>query len=272
MTLEADDGFWEVYALRYARKTDSTRGYAFLLEASPAEPFPADYYFWLVRQGDRKILIDTGYDAATAQRRTRTIDHEPADLLRQFGVDPDSVETVIITHLHYDHAGSLDVFRNATFHVQEAELHYATGRAMRYEFLRWAYDVVPIRQMVDGLFTGRVEVHDGDAQIAPGVSVHRIDGHTIGLQSVAVNTRRGKVVIASDAASFHEHLRDYRISPAVVDAAAMLEGYDRLRQLADSMDHIIPSHDPRVGELYPKAGGGQLPIFRLDEPPLQSSK
>ena len=105
--------------------------------------------------------------------------------------------------------------------------------------------------MVRLVFKDRVIFHRGDDEIAPGVSVHHIGGHTMGLQSVRVHTQRGWVVLASDASHYYEHMETRRCFPLVFDMGEMLEGYDKLRRLAASSKHIIPGHDPLVMTRYP---------------------
>ena len=104
--------------------------------------------------------------------------------------------------------------------------------------------------MVRRAYAGRVRFHDGDAELAPGVSLHLVGGHTMGLQVVRVATRRGWVVLASDAAHFYANMDEIRPFPIVYSLADMVEGYGRLRALADSREHIIPGHDPLVLERY----------------------
>jgi glyoxylase-like metal-dependent hydrolase (beta-lactamase superfamily II) len=122
--------------------------------------------------------------------------------------------------------------------------------------------------MVRKVFAGRVEFHDGDDVIAPGVTVHRIGGHTKGLQSVRVETRLGPVVIAADAAHLYTHLDSGRVFPTVYNVAEVLEGYGHLRKLAASPAHIVPGHDPLVLRRYPAAKSGlEGWIVRLDAEP-----
>jgi glyoxylase-like metal-dependent hydrolase (beta-lactamase superfamily II) len=119
--------------------------------------------------------------------------------------------------------------------------------------------------MVRNTYAGRVRFHDGDAGIAPGVSLHFIGGHTMGLQVVRVATRRGHVVLASDASHFYANMEQARPFPIVFNVADMVEGYARLRALADSPAHIIPGHDPLVLERYPAASDAlQGIVARLD--------
>jgi glyoxylase-like metal-dependent hydrolase (beta-lactamase superfamily II) len=75
----------------------------------------------------RTFVIDTGFNAEVAKKRKRTFLRCPVETLGAFGIDVNAVEDVILTHLHYDHAGNFDRFPNARFHLQERELAYATG-------------------------------------------------------------------------------------------------------------------------------------------------
>jgi glyoxylase-like metal-dependent hydrolase (beta-lactamase superfamily II) len=81
--------------------------------------------------------------------------------------------------------------------------------------------------------------------------LHLIGGHTLGLQAVRVNTRRGWVVLASDASHLYANLEQERPYPIVWSVGDMIEGYARLSALAQSAAHIIPGHDPLVLARYP---------------------
>ena len=172
-------------------------------------------------------------------------------VLRALGCDASKVKDVVITHLHYDHVGNFDLFPAATFHLQDLEMHYATGRHMGEERHRFAYEVEEVVGMVRRTYEGRVRFHDGDGEVAPGVTVHHIGGHTMGLQVVRVMTRRGWVVLASDASHFYANMEETRPFPIVWSVAGMVDGYARLRALAQSPGHVIPGHDPLVFERYP---------------------
>ena len=112
-----------------------------------------------------------------------------------------------MTHLHYDHAGNLDRFPNAHFHLQDREMSYATGRCMCNGLLRHPFSVEHVTQMVRHVYGERVTFHSGDGEVAPGVTVHRVGGHSDGLQVVRVETARGPVVLASDAAHYYANLQ-----------------------------------------------------------------
>lgn len=260
---------FEVYALRYAyhdgrRAADNYLGPVDFHDADSN----LDYFVWVARRGDEVFVIDTGFAEESARQRGRTLLMRPAEGLALLGIDAAKVRDVIITHLHYDHAGTLNDFPSATFHIQDAEPAYATGRCMCHAALRHPYDVEDVVNFVRKVYAGRVCFHDGAAQLAPGLSLHRIGGHTAGLQAVRVFTRRGWVVLASDATHLYGNIARGIPFPAVYNVADMLEGHRTVRALADSDDHVVPGHDPLVMTRYPAASPPlQGKVVRLDVAP-----
>jgi glyoxylase-like metal-dependent hydrolase (beta-lactamase superfamily II) len=184
------------------------------------------------------------------------------------GVEAAKVKDVIITHMHYDHAGTLEDFPAARFHVNDLELSFTTGRLMCHETFRHSYTVDHVCTMVRSLFEGRVAFRQGEEEIVPGVSVHHIGGHTPGMQSVRVKTRRGWVVLASDACHFYENAEGRKPFPVVYHVDDMVQGWGKLQRLADSPQHVVPGHDPLVLQRYP-APNPQLEgiVVRLDVAP-----
>jgi glyoxylase-like metal-dependent hydrolase (beta-lactamase superfamily II) len=240
---------YEVYALKYAHH--ARRASENFIGGDPHDgPMPLDYFVWLIRGQGREIVVDTGFSAAMAAKRGRNHLRCPTEGLKLLGTDSKTVRDVVITHLHYDHVGNFDLFPQATLYLQDLELRYATGRYMTHECFRGAYEVEDVVGMVRRVYENRVRFHDGDAEIAPGVSVHLIGGHTMGLQAVRVATRRGAVVLASDASHFYANMGETRPFPIVWSVADMVDGYRKLRALAESAGHIIPGHDPLVLERY----------------------
>ena len=241
---------YEIYAIKYAHH-ERTASQNFLGGDPHDGPMPLDYFVWLVRGEGRDLLVDTGFNAAAAARRQRQLLRPVEQALSLMGVEPGAVRDVVITHLHYDHVGNFDLFPRATFHLQDLEMQFATGRCMCHEPMRHAFDVEDVVGMVRTVYAGRVRFHAGDAQLAPGISLHLIGGHTMGLQVVRVATRRGHVVLASDASHYYANMGEGRPFPIVYNVADMMEGWGKLLALADSSAHVIPGHDPLVLERYP---------------------
>src|ERR1051326_4817915 len=192
---------YEIYAVRYAHH--NRRASENFLGGDPHDgPMPLDYFVWAIIGADRTIVFDTGFDQAMAQKRGREFLRPPRDGLMAIGVEPDRVEHVVISHMHYDHAGNHELFPNAIYHIQDREMAFCTGRCMCHPQLRRSFEEGDISAMVRRLFAGRVQFHDGSGEIAPGITVHHVGGHTLGLQVMRVETRRGPVVLASDASHF----------------------------------------------------------------------
>jgi glyoxylase-like metal-dependent hydrolase (beta-lactamase superfamily II) len=261
------DQEYELFAIRYATR-DARRSDHFIGGDPHDGPMPMDYFMWLAKGGGRTFVIDTGFNAEVAERRKRTFLRCPVATLSAFGIDPAVVEDVILTHLHYDHVGNFDRFPKARFHLQERELAYATGRFMRYPRLSHSFEVEDVCGIVRLNYARRVMFYDGDAELAPGLTIHAASGHSAGLQFVRVRTRRGFVVLASDVSHFYENMASERPFTTALHIGEMLVGFDKLLKLAPDESHIIPGHDPLVMKLYPAPSRELEGIaVRLDVPP-----
>jgi glyoxylase-like metal-dependent hydrolase (beta-lactamase superfamily II) len=245
------DNLWEIYALRYAHHERAARENFMTGDPHDESPMPLDYYVWAVKSSNRVFVIDTGFDEAMARQRGRTFLKNPGEGLKAIGIDPARVADVIITHMHYDHCGNHDLFPAARYHVQDREIQFCTGRHMTHAFMRWPFDAEDVAAMIRRLFAGRVAFHNGDEEIAPGLSVHHVGGHTMGMQIVKVNTRRGVVVLASDASHLYANMERGIPYPIAYNVGEVLEGYRRAYALASSREHVIPGHDPLVLSRYP---------------------
>ncbi|MGB5556875.1 MAG: N-acyl homoserine lactonase family protein [Paracoccaceae bacterium] len=253
---------WEVFAIRYAEHKDRPRAQNFIFTDDHLAPSPLDFFVWLLRRGDEVILVDTGFDAAEARARNRPFGRDPAAVLAPFDLRPGDITTIIVTHLHWDHAGGLHLFANATLHMQAAEMAYATGPCMCHPVLRAPFTGDHVCEAVRRLYAGRVVFHDGDGEVAEGVTVHRIGGHSRGLQAVRVRTAAGWICLASDAAHLYENIWTGIPFPIVVDLQDMLDGFGRLERLASRRDLVVPGHDPLVSSLFPTDIADH--ILRLD--------
>jgi glyoxylase-like metal-dependent hydrolase (beta-lactamase superfamily II) len=262
------DDVYEVHAVRYGHH--DRRSPENFIGGDPHDVLqPLDFYVWVIANPARTFVVDTGFDAAMAVRRKHDLVKPVDEGLRALGIEAGSVQEVIVTHLHYDHTGNYDLFPRARYHLQDDEMAYATGRCMGHPHLRLPFEADDVVAMVRKVFAGRAVFHDGDDEVAPGVSVHRIGGHSKGLQSVRVKTRRGHVVLASDASHLYAHMDEGRVFPITYNVGEVLEGYATLRRLATSPGHIVPGHDPKVMERYPAARAGlEGWVVRLDADPI----
>ena len=243
---------WSVHAIKYADRNARTRADSFLFDDNHDAPHAMDYFMWLLQRGNEVILVDTGYDEAEASARGRPIRLNPVDALAPFGIAPEAITDVIVTHLHYDHAGGLHLFPNATLHLQAAEMAFATGPCMCHDTLRMPFTAGHVCEAILRLYSGKVRFYEGDAQVADGVTVHCIGGHSRGLQAVRVRTQSGWMVLASDAAHYYENVFENKPFPIVVDLQDMHDGFETLKRLASKPSLIIPGHDPLVRTCFPQ--------------------
>jgi glyoxylase-like metal-dependent hydrolase (beta-lactamase superfamily II) len=259
---------YQLLALRYATRA-AKRSDHFIGGDPHDGPMPMDYYLWVAMSPARIVVIDVGFSAKVAAKRQRTYLRCPIETLRLVGVDADLVTDVILTHLHYDHVGNFHRFPAARFHLQEREMHYAAGRFMGHPRLSHSFEVEDVVGIVRLHYAGRVTLYDGPAEPVPGVTIHPVGGHSMGLQFVRVHTRRGWVVLASDVTHFYENLLTGRPFTTAFHVAEMLEAFSKLIAAAPSRSHIIPGHDPLVMRRYPAFSTGLVGIaVRLDEPPI----
>ncbi|CAN7702980.1 N-acyl homoserine lactonase family protein [Neorhizobium sp. LjRoot104] len=267
--MTANEVIWEIHAIRYGANRGRTRGDNFILETRPTELMPMDFYCWVLRASEQVIVVDTGMDPVKAARHGHGIEHSPVEIWRSLGIDPAAVDTAILTHAHYDHLGHLDALENAHFHMQAEEMAYVTGPWMQRHWFRRAYAPDEISRLVHLLHSDRLTLHGRDQDIADGVSVHWVGGHCAGQEVVRVRTARGWVVLASDALHYYEEYERGIPFSVAFNLSDMIAGHERIRALADTDDHVVPAHDPRIALIYP--GSDQQPsgsVFRLDLPPL----
>ena len=262
------DDTHEIYAIRYGhhdRKSSEN-----FIGGDPHDVLqPLDFYVWAIVGPSGPIILDTGFDAAMGKKRQRELLKPVGEGLQAIGIDAAQVATVIVSHMHYDHVGNYDLFPRARYHLQDCEMAYATGRCMCNGLLRHPFSVEHVTLMVRHVYGERVTFHSGDGEVAPGVTVHRVGGHSDGLQVVKVETARGPVVLASDATHYYANLQRRSPFPIVYNIGDMCQGWEIVERLAGHPDRIIPGHDPLVTELYPRASD-KVDAFALHKAPSRS--
>lgn len=265
MTLEP----YEIYALKYACRDASRNDHLIFKDPHDDPAMPMDYFVWAIVGKKNTYVLDAGFDRAEGIRRGRTFLRHPADGLRLIGIESENIENLIISHLHYDHIGTWDDFPMAKLYLQEAELHYAVGRQMRHKTLRHSFTFSHIEGVIRALYDDRLYFPGPSEEIAPGLSLHHVGGHTVGLQVVRVWTRRGWMVMAVDASHYYMNFEEVQPYRTVNHVGEMLTAYDTMAKLAASPKHIIPGHDPLVMQRYPAASRETEGIVvRLDADPL----
>jgi glyoxylase-like metal-dependent hydrolase (beta-lactamase superfamily II) len=247
---------YDVEAVRYATLR-ADKADLFYRHGSYGEPdveVEMSYYFWLLRDEGETIVVDCGFGPEVGERRGRTCLCPPVDALRALGVEPESVSTVVITHLHYDHIGNLAAFPAATLIVPRRELDFWTGPiASRFQFASHI-EQREIAFVAQAAAAGRVRLTDGTEEILDGVTAISVGGHSAGQQLTVVRGRDGDVVLASDAVHFYEELELERPFAVMHDLEQMYGAYDVLKGFALEGAEVVPGHDSDVARRYPHVG------------------
>jgi N-acyl homoserine lactone hydrolase len=200
---------------------------------------------WLVRTTDGLVLFDTGVSPRAVPGLLR---NDPfarfadEDLLvhrlDSLGLETDNVDVVVMSHLHYDHAGGAHLFPKSELVVQKDEYAYAHYPASFFEpfYYKKNFDLPGYRW----------RLLDGDAELAPGLTVLRTDGHTPGHQSLLVELpETGPVILTGDACYWQEHADKERVPGVVWNPTLALHSIKKLKTIARLVrGRIFPGHDP----------------------------
>ena len=248
-----DTNEYEVYALRYASRPTraASEFFRYELYGEPDVPMRLDYFFWLVRDGSRTLLVDCGFDRERSAAKGRNQDSDPSELLARLDVRPADVDHVVITHLHYDHCGNVALFPNATVSLARSELDAWSGSLGQRALMRWLVEPTEVQAITRMQREGRVQLVESATEIVPGVSMTPVGGHTPGQSIVQVRTPSGPVVLASDAMHYYQEAELDRPFNLFTNLGDLYEGYDLLRGLQSQPGTtVVAGHDPLVTEQF----------------------
>lgn len=215
----------------------------------------------LLKSADLNILIDTGNGKdfvakygeklGTKFSEMYNIDDEGPSLLKSlaaFNLMPEDIHHVILTHLHFDHAGGgtteangklVPTFPKAQYWVQKGNLETATHPNLRE---RASYYAANFQPLID---SGVLNVVDGPTEILPGISTMISNGHTQGQQIVKISDGKTTVLYCGDLVPTSTHtkipwLMGYDLHPLVL----MEEKQKYLGEAADHSWYLFFEHDP----------------------------
>lgn len=217
------------------------------------EKMAAPIIMYLVKGGDKLVLVDTGpsdeeWAAKYHHGMLQPEEMKPAVALKNIGVDPEDIEIVVNTHLHWDHSFNNHLFPKAKIYVQRKEMQYAVSPLPPHYVYYESHQMGMKPKWLDSI--RRIQAVDGDTDLVPGIRLVTIPGHTPGMQGVLVNTVKGRGLIASDCCGlfenwtgqgFHKHI------PSGIHYS-LPEYYETFEKMDKICDFVLPGHDPRVFE------------------------
>jgi len=251
---------YRIFAVRYATIEDLPAK-MFVQGAAPERKTSAAMAMWLIQGGGRNILLDAGfYHERFFKDWSVSSFVRPSDALAGLGVKPEDVTDIIVSHMHWDHADGVDLFKSARIWIQRDEYAYYSGEAWSGDH-HGGIDPENVLTLVALNTQGRVTFVDGDAQeILPGITCYTGGKHTFQSQFVGVSSASGTVVLASDNLYLYENLEKHVPIGSTLDAVSNLRAQDRMRRIAAREELIIPGHDPGVFDRFPRLGAGLVEI------------
>jgi len=252
----------EVYAVRFAT-LPAFRVSSLVAGADRTRTLDIAMMVWAVKTPDGQwVLVDAGFSREKFLTQWKPAGYQrPTDAVAAaFGIRPDAISDVIVTHVHWDHADGVDLFPSARVWIQRDEYTHHVGD--NGAVLDRAIDR-DVATMLFGLnAAGRVRLVDGDdREIRPGIRVFTGGRHTVASQYVPVATRSGAVVLAADNAYLYEKLEGRRAIAQTLDAASNLVAQARMLTIAGDVARVVPGHDPSVFERDPTVKPG---VVRID--------
>src|SRR5436190_4971009 len=238
---EADK--YDVYAVRFA----TIKGFpvsSLIAGADRSRRLDIAMMVWLLKGADGRIaLVDSGFHREKYFTQFAVADFiKPSEAIGALGVKPEDVTDIFLSHMHWDHAGGIDLVASARVWVQKDEYEYYTGAAWQARDTHGGVDPDDVLELVRRNTAGKLTLVRGEDEVSiSGVGFHIGGKHTWQSQFVSVQTRSGRtVVLASDNVYLYENVDGHKPIAQTLDAASNLLAQDRMRTLASSVRLIVP--------------------------------
>ncbi|MFC9838449.1 N-acyl homoserine lactonase family protein [Rhodococcus sp. NPDC127530] len=229
------------------------------------------FYYVVLQNDEHVILMDAGFDRNEFGRHM--IDsygiagwQPPEVVMARIGLSPEQVDTIVLTHHHFDHAGGLGLFPNAEVFVQQREIDNFLAKYHVSERMRWL--VNGLDPETPGVFDaiaadGRLRAIDGPVEVVPGIEVRpAFDTHTAGSQYAVLTQSDGEPwIFPGDVVYVYDNLvgpqGDGMITPIGLgqgnQECCIRSSDEMLTAAGDRIDRILPWHDVTIWEKFPSA-------------------
>ena len=175
---------------------------------------PLEARLMLIRWDDKIVLVDTGngnkLNPKVAERYGIDLTKSSVELhLKRFGIEPEQITDVILTHLHFDHSGGatkilnseiVPTFPKARYYVQKEHYKWAVNPTEKDRASFFTENYIPLKD------TGVLELIDGEADIYPGISAINVNGHTKAMQLIKVHDAGQNVLFCADLCATSAHV------------------------------------------------------------------
>ena len=261
----ADVDKYEVYAVRFATIANF-RVASLISGADPSRRLDIAMMIWVLKGVDgRMAIVDTGFHREQHFKQFAVKGYiSPAEAIAPLGLTAGQVTDILLTHMHWDHAGGIDLFPNARIWIQKEEYDYYTSDAWQSRSTHGGIDADDVLEIVRRNTQGKVSFVRGDDDVSLSDITFGVGGkHTWQSQFVTAATRSQVAVLASDNMYLYENLGAHTPIAQTLDAASNLRTQDRMKSLASEPRLLIPGHDPAVFERFPRVTDRIVRIVNL---------
>jgi len=252
---EADK--YEVYAVRFATIANFPVA-SLVAGADRSRRMDIAMTIWVLKGADgRLVVVDSGFHRDQYFKQYTVKDFvKPSEAIAPLGITAGTVTDLFITHMHWDHAGGIDLFPNARVWIQKEEYDYYTGDAWQSARTHGGIDPEDVVEIVRRNTQGKVSFVKGDDETSISGITFGVGGrHTWQSQFVTATTPKNTtVVLASDNMYLYENLDTRAAISQTLDAASNLRTQDRMKSLASEVRLLVTGHDPAVFDRFPKVG------------------
>jgi len=250
----ADVDKYQVFAVRFATLANFPVS-SLVAGADRSRRIDIAMMIWVVKGVDGRIaIVDTGFHRDQYFRQFTVKDYvKPSEAIAPLGIKPEEVTDILLSHMHWDHAGGLDLFPSARVWVQKDEYDYYTGDAWQSGATHGGIDADDVLEIVKRNTQGKVSFVRGDDDTSLSGITFGVGGkHTWASQFVAVQTAARMVVLASDNMYLYENVETHTAISQTLDAVSNLRTQDRMRSIAGEPRFLVPGHDPGVFARFPR--------------------